>query len=116
MDRWLAGLLLTSASGIMGAVNFLTTILRYRAPGMTMWRLPIFTWNMLVTAVLILMSFAAIAVAFSMLLVDRRFGGHLFDPTHGGGAILCPHLRWVFGHPAADVMILLYFRVLTGIG
>jgi cytochrome c oxidase subunit 1 len=115
MDLWLAGLLLTSASGIMGAVNFLTTILLYRAPGMTMWRLPIFSWNMLVTAVLILMSFPAIAVAFSMLLVDRRFGGHLFDPTHGGSAILYQHLFWFFGHPEVYVMILPFFGVITEI-
>jgi len=115
MDLWLAGLLLTSASGIMGAVNFLTTILLYRAPGMTMWRLPIFTWNMLVTAVLILMSFPAIAVAFSMLLVDRRFGGDFFNPAGGGSPILYQHLFWFFGHPEVYVMILPFFGVITEI-
>jgi cytochrome c oxidase subunit 1 len=82
---------------------------------MTMWRLPIFTWNMIVTSVIVLIAFPPIAAAFAMLFIDRRFGGDLFDPTGGGSPILYQHLFWFFGHPEVYVMILPFFGVITEI-
>jgi cytochrome c oxidase subunit 1 len=114
-DLWIVGLLLTSVSGILTAVNLLTTAVLLRAPGMIMWRLPIFTWNIVVTMVLVLVAFPSIAVALSMLFVDRRLGGHLFDPQFGGSPILYQHLFWFFGHPEVYIMILPFFGVITEI-
>jgi cytochrome c oxidase subunit I len=113
VDLWIVGLLLTSASSIMGAVNFLTTAFLYRAPGMTMWRLPLFTWTILVTSLLILISFPPLATAFAMLLVDRRLGGQLFDPAGGGSPVLYQHLFWFLGHPEVYVMVLPFFGVIS---
>jgi cytochrome c oxidase subunit 1 len=115
VDLWIVGLMLTSASSIMGAVNFLTTILLYRAPGMTMWRLPLFVWNMIPTSLMILFAFPPLATAFTMLFVDRRLGGHAFDPLMGGSPILYQHLFWFLGHPEVYIMILPYFGVITEI-
>ncbi|MBD4209654.1 cytochrome ubiquinol oxidase subunit I, partial [Xanthomonas citri pv. citri] len=78
--------------------NFITTILTMRAPGMTMWRMPIFTWNTLITGILIMVAFPPFASALFALGLDRRFGGHIFNPENGG-AILWQHLFWFFGHP-----------------
>ena len=114
-DLWIVGLLVTSVSGILTAVNLLASAILMRAPGMIMWRLPIFTWNTIVTMVLVLVAFPSIAVAFSMLFVDRRLGGHLFDPQYGGSAILYQHLFWFFGHPEVYIMILPFFGVITEI-
>jgi cytochrome c oxidase subunit I len=113
VDLWIVGLLLTSASSIMGAVNFLTTAFLFRAPGMTMWRLPLFTWTVIVTSLIILIAFPPLATAFVMLFVDRRFGGHLFDPAFGGSPVLYQHLFWFLGHPEVYVMILPYFGVIS---
>jgi cytochrome c oxidase subunit I len=113
VDLWIVGLMLTSASSIMGAINFLTTAFLYRAPGMTMWRLPLFAWTILVTSLLILVAFPPLATAFSMLLVDRRLGGQLFDPSGGGSAVLYQHLFWFLGHPEVYVMILPFFGVIS---
>jgi cytochrome c oxidase subunit I len=114
-DLWIVGLLLTSVSAILTAVNLLATAILLRAPGMIMWRLPIFTWNAVVTMVLVLVAFPSIAVALSMLFVDRRLGGHLFDPQAGGSPILYQHLFWFFGHPEVYIMILPFFGVITEI-
>ncbi|HEY1656681.1 MAG TPA: cytochrome c oxidase subunit I [Candidatus Tumulicola sp.] len=114
-DLWIVGLLMTSVSAILTALNFIVTIFLYRAPGMTMWRLPIFTWEMLATSLLILMAFPALTACLSMLLVDRRLGGHFFDPAQGGSAILYQHLFWFFGHPEVYVLILPFFGVITEI-
>jgi cytochrome c oxidase subunit I len=113
VDLWIVGLLLTSASSIMGAVNFLTTAFLYRAPGMTMWRLPLFTWTIVVTSLLILISFPPLATAFSMLFVDRRLGGVLFEPAGGGSPVLYQHLFWFLGHPEVYIMILPFFGVIS---
>ena len=115
LDLWLVGLLLTSASSIMGGINFLTTALLFRAPGMTMWRLPLFTWTVLVNSLLILVSFPPLATAFTMLLVDRRLGGMFFDPAAGGSPVLYQHLFWFLGHPEVYIMILPFFGVISEI-
>jgi cytochrome c oxidase subunit 1 len=115
VDLWIVGLLLTSASSIMGALNFMATAILLRAPGMTMWRLPLFTWTVLVNSLLILVSFPPLATAFSMLLVDRQLDGMFFDPAGGGSPILYQHLFWFLGHPEVYIMILPYFGVISEI-
>lgn len=112
-DLWFIGLLLASVSTILTAINLMVTVILFRAPGMTMWRLPIFTWEILATAVLILMAFPSLACVFAMVLIDRHLGGHFFDPAFGGNPILYQHLFWFFGHPEVYVMILPYFGVIT---
>jgi cytochrome c oxidase subunit 1 len=112
-DLWIVGLSLTSTSSIMTAVNLVVTTLLFRAPGMTMWRTPIFTWNMLVTSILVLAAFPPLATAFVLLLIDRRLGGHVFDPSGGGSAVLWQHLFWFLGHPEVYIMILPFFGVIT---
>ena len=115
MDLWIVGLGLASASSIMTAINLLVTTLIYRPPGMTMWRLPIFVWDMLVTSLMILIAFPPLAATLALLLMDRLLGGHVFDPAHGGSAVLYQHLFWFFGHPEVYIMILPYFGVVTEI-
>ncbi len=111
----IAGLLLTGSSGILGAVNFIATIFTLRAPGMTMFRMPIFTWNMLVTALLIMLTFPILTAALAMLFLDRTLGAGFFDPTQGGSAILWQHLFWFFGHPEVYILILPFFGIVTEI-
>ena len=114
-DLWIVGVSLVSVSSILTAVNFLTTVFIYRTPGMTMWRIPIFTWEMVATSLLVLMAFPLLTAVLAMLLVDRHLGGHFFDPNFGGSAVLYQHLFWFFGHPEVYVMILPYFGVITEI-
>jgi cytochrome c oxidase subunit I len=116
-DLWLIGLLLTGFSAVLTAVNLITTVFTLRAPGMTMFRLPVFTWNMVVTSVLILMAFPVLTAAGAMLLADRRFDAHVFDPRLldgvAGSPILWQHLFWFFGHPEVYIVVLPYFGVVT---
>jgi cytochrome c oxidase subunit 1 len=112
-DLWIVGLALTGSSSVMGAINFTTTIYARRAPGMTMWRLPIFTWNILVTSLLILLAFPVLNAALALLFIDRHLGGHFFDPAAGGSAILWQHLFWFFGHPEVYILILPFFGIVT---
>ncbi|HTJ25247.1 MAG TPA: cbb3-type cytochrome c oxidase subunit I [Candidatus Limnocylindria bacterium] len=112
-DLWFIGLILTSISGIMTAINLLVTPLVFRAPGMTMWRVPIFTWEMIATALMILMAFPSLTAAFAMLLLDRHAGAHFFDPGAGGDPVLYMHLFWFFGHPEVYIMILPFFGVIA---
>jgi cytochrome c oxidase subunit 1 len=114
-DLWAVGLLLTLASSTMTAINLIATTVLYRAPGMLMWRLPIFCWDMIVTSMLILMAFPPLAATLAAMLIDRLLGGHLFDPSHGGSAVLYQHMFWFFGHPEVYVMILPYFGIITEI-
>ena len=114
-DLWIIGVSLVSMSSILTAVNFLTTIFLYRTAGMTMWRIPIFAWEMVATSLLVFMAFPALAADLLLLFVDRHFGGHAFDPAYGGSAILWQHLFWFFGHPEVYVMILPYFGVISEI-
>jgi cytochrome c oxidase subunit I len=113
-DLWIIGLLAAGLGTILGAVNFITTIITLRAPGMTMFRMPIFTWNMLVTSILVLMAFPVITAAFFALLADRHLGAQVYN-TETGGAILWQHLFWFFGHPEVYIVALPFFGVISEI-
>ncbi|ATE53794.1 aa3-type cytochrome oxidase subunit I [Actinosynnema pretiosum] len=111
-DLWILGLALGGVGTILGAVNMITTVVCLRAPGMTMWRLPIFTWNILVTSVLILLAFPILTAALLALAADRHLGAHVFDPANGG-VILWQHLFWFFGHPEVYIIALPFFGIVT---
>ena len=113
-DLWVFGLALQGFGTILGSVNFITTILCMRMPGMTMFRMPIFTWNTLITAVLVLMAFPPLASALLALGADRRFEANIFDPANGG-PILWQHLFWFFGHPEVYVLALPFFGIASEI-
>jgi cytochrome c oxidase subunit I len=113
-DLWVFGLALGGFGTIMGGVNFITTILTMRAPGMTMFRMPIFTWNTLVTSILVIMCFPPLAAALFALGADRRFGAHIFDPANGG-PMLWQHLFWFFGHPEVYILALPFFGIISEI-
>jgi len=113
-DLWLMGLYLLGLSSIMGAVNFITTIVTMRVPGMTMFRMPIFTWNILVTSMMILIAFPVLAAGLMALEADRRLGMHIFDAATGG-PILWQHLFWFFGHPEVYIIALPFFGIITEI-
>jgi cytochrome c oxidase subunit 1 len=112
-NLWIMGLLLSGVSGILGAVNFIATTFAMRAPGMTMFRMPIFVWNILVTSLLILLTFPVLTAALAMLFLDRTAGASFFDPAAGGSAILWQHLFWFFGHPEVYIMALPFFGVIS---
>ena len=111
-DLWVFGLALSGFGTIMGGVNFITTILTMRAPGMTMFRMPIFTWNTLVTSILVIMCFPLLAAALFALGADRKFGAHIFDPENGG-PMLWQHLFWFFGHPEVYIIALPFFGIIS---
>jgi cytochrome c oxidase subunit 1 len=111
-DLWIMGFYLTGLGTILGSVNFVTTILCMRAPGMTMFRMPIFTWNILVTSILVLIAFPIFAAALLVLESDRNLGTHVFD-TANGGPILWQHLFWFFGHPEVYIIALPFFGIIT---
>ena len=111
-DLWIVGLLSAGLGTILGAVNFITTIITLRAPGMTMFRMPIFTWNILVTSILVIMAFPVLTAALFALLADRHLGAHVYDAANGG-AILWQHLFWFFGHPEVYIVALPFFGVIT---
>jgi cytochrome c oxidase subunit 1 len=99
-------LLLIGTSSILGGINFLVTIFKMRAPGMTMFRMPILVWTVLVTSVLVVMATPVLASALIMLFIDRNYGGHFFDPSTGGNAILWQNVFWFYSHPAVYIMVL----------
>ena len=105
-DLWVVALVLIGTSSILGAVNFLVTMFKMRAPGMTLFRMPIMTWTVLVTSVLVLMATPVITSALIMLFIDRNYGGSFFDPANGGDAILYQNIFWFYSHPAVYVMVL----------
>ncbi len=111
-DLWIMGLVIAGLGTILGAVNMITTVACLRCPGMTMWRMPIFTWNVFVTSILILIAFPVLTAALLGLEADRKFGAHVFDPANGG-AILWQHLFWFFGHPEVYVVALPFFGIVT---
>ena len=111
-DLWILGVGIGGIGTILGAVNFVTTIICLRAPGMTMFRMPIFTWNVLVASVLILLIFPLLTAAALGVFYDRTFGGRIYDPANGG-AILWQHLFWFFGHPEVYVLALPFFGIVS---
>jgi cytochrome c oxidase subunit 1 len=111
-NLWVFGLALTGFGTILGGVNFITTIITMRAPGMTMFRMSIFTWNTLVTSILVLMAFPVLAAALFALGADRVFGSHLYN-VDAGGAILWQHLFWFFGHPEVYIIALPFFGIIS---
>ncbi|MDO5629591.1 MAG: cytochrome c oxidase subunit I [Mobilicoccus sp.] len=113
-DLWILGFALTGFGTIMGAVNFITTIVCMRAPGMTMFRMPIFTWTILVTSILVLMAFPVLTAAWVALAGDRLFGMHIYDPA-AGGPMLYQHLFWFFGHPEVYIIALPFFGIVSEI-
>jgi cytochrome c oxidase subunit 1 len=105
-DLWIVAIVLIGTSSILGAINFLVTIFKMRAPGMTLFRMPILVWTVLVTSVLVLMATPVITSALIMLFIDRNYGGSFFDPRSGGDAILYQNIFWFYSHPAVYVMVL----------
>ncbi|WP_084528539.1 aa3-type cytochrome oxidase subunit I [Nocardia crassostreae] len=113
-DLWIMGLILSGLGTILGGVNMITTVICLRCPGMTMFRMPIFTWNILVTSVLVLLAFPILTAALFALGIDRHLGAHIYDASNGG-AMLWQHLFWFFGHPEVYIVALPFFGIVTEI-
>ena len=113
-DMWIMGLVLSGLGTILSGVNFITTIICMRAPGMTMFRMPIFTWNVLVTSMMVLLAFPVLAAALLVLEIDRKLGAQVFNSANGG-AIMWQHLFWFFGHPEVYIVAIPFFGIATEI-
>jgi cytochrome c oxidase subunit 1 len=111
-NLWIVGLVLSGLGTILGSVNIITTIITLRAPGMTMFRMPIFTWNILITALMAIIVFPLLAAALLALLADRQLGAQVFSPQHNG-QMLWQHLFWFFGHPEVYIVALPFFGIVT---
>jgi cytochrome c oxidase subunit 1 len=115
LDFWILGVIVVGISSTVGAANFLVTATRMRAPGMSMFRVPIFTWSMIVTQLLQLLATPVLAASLSMLYIDHNFGAHFFDPTGGGNALMWQNIFWFYSHPAVYIMILPGFGMISEI-
>ena len=113
LDLWLAALILLGFSSVLGAINFIATIFKLRAPGLTLMRMPLFVWNSLVTSVLLLFAIPVLTAGLAALYIDRNYGGGFFDPAQGGNPVLWQHLFWFFGHPEVYILILPAFGVVS---
>ena len=111
---WIMGLVLSGLGTILSGVNFVTTIFCMRAPGMTMFRMPIFTWNILLTSIMVLIAFPVLAAALLVLEIDRKLGAHVFDAA-SGGAVMWQHLFWFFGHPEVYIVAIPFFGIASEI-
>ncbi len=114
-DLWIVSIIVTGTSGTLTAVNVIATVVTMRTPGMTMFRLPILVWNILLTNIMVLLVFPVFSGALMLLLADRRLDTHFFDPVGGGSPILWQHLFWFFGHPEVYIVALPFFGVVTEI-
>ncbi len=114
-DFWIIGILLLGISSIAGSLNFVVTILKLRAPGMTLNRMPLFTWMMLVTSFLLLFALPSLTAATALLLLDRHLGTNFYIAAYGGDPLLWQHLFWSFGHPEVYILILPAFGMISEI-
>jgi cytochrome c oxidase subunit 1 len=113
MDLWTMGLAIVGIASIAGALNLVVTIFNSRVPGMTMFRLPLFTWGVLVTQLMILFAFPPLTAALAMLFLDRNFGATFFNPAAGGSPLLWQHVFWFFGHPEVYIVIFPAFGIIS---
>ncbi|MEV4656568.1 cytochrome c oxidase subunit I [Micromonospora sp. NPDC049301] len=113
-NAWIIGLVLSGVGTILGSVNLITTVLTLRAPGMTMWRMPLFTWAMFITALMAIVVFPLLSAALLGLLSDRLLNSHVYDPSNGG-PMLYQHLFWYFGHPEVYIVALPFFGIISEI-